>query len=95
MPVLVKTVLKHALVITLGHIQNARINPYIIPRGRNQVNSQKKSKTNYWFSAIFIRHNHDGLQGFSPVEMCRQPAILPPSVNYLLLTPHWISLGAL
>ena len=31
----------------------------------------------------------------SPVKMCQQPAILPPSVNFLPLTPHWTSLGAL
>ena len=31
----------------------------------------------------------------SPDKMCRQPAILPPSVNFLLLTPHWTSEGAL
>ena len=28
----------------------------------------------------------------SPVKMCWQPAILPPSVNFFPLTPHWTSL---
>ena len=32
---------------------------------------------------------------FSPVKMRKQPAILPPTVNYLPITSHWASLGAL
>ena len=31
----------------------------------------------------------------SPVKMCQQQVILPPSVNFWPLTPHWTSLGAL
>ena len=36
-----------------------------------------------------------GIPKGSPVKMRQQLAILPPSVNFLPLTPHWTSLGAL